>query len=316
MRFSAGIDLGGTFTKLALVDSDGDLLDREKFSSLIGSPPRVLLRNARAALEAMCARMHLPYPPTEGCGVEVPGVVDYASGTVRLSGAFGWTGVPLREIAEEVLGCRVAVDTDVNAGLLADLHFGQASTASEILYVSWGTGIGAGLAVARTVYHSRNGAMGNFGHTLAKPNSSRRCYCGISGCLEIEIGARSLVQKAHIQILQGKTTLMSNENVLTPELIAVAARAEDALAHEILREAVTLLARTLSASLAMLNPDVVVFAGGVSACLPLMRDVFDLELARSVPAFTLANTTIGYSAFGESAGVVGAAKLATLWRPK
>jgi predicted NBD/HSP70 family sugar kinase len=66
----------------------------------------------------------------------------------------------------------------------------------------------------------------------------------------------------------------------------------------------------------MLNPDVVVFAGGVSACLPLMRDVFDLELARSVPAFTLANTTIGYSAFGESAGVVGAAKLATLWRPK
>jgi len=314
MRFSAGIDLGGTFTKLALIDTDGNLLDREKTPSLIGSSPRDLLGQVRPALEAMCARTHLPYPPTEGCGVGVPGVVDYESGTVRLSGAFGWTGLPLRDIAEAVLDCPVAVDTDVNAGLLADLYFGQATTASEMIYVSWGTGVGAGLTVARNVYHSRNGAMGNFGHTLAVPNSIRRCYCGISGCLEIEIGARSLVQKAQIQMLRGKDTLMSNENEITPERIAEAARAGDSLAHEILREAVTLLAHTLAASLAMLNPDTVIFAGGVSACLPIVRHVFDLELARSVPAFTLANTTIRYSAFGESAGVVGAAKLATLRR--
>ncbi len=316
MKFSAGIDFGGTFTKLALVDLEGNILDRDKTPSLTGSSPQHVLAHVRRTLETMCARMHLPYPPTEGCGIGLPGVVDYESGTVKLSGAFGWPGLLLRDIAGQVLGCPVGLDTDVNAGLLADLYFGHASTASEMLYVSWGTGVGAGLTVARKVYHSRNGAMGNLGHTLAAPGSDRLCFCGIRGCLEVEIGARALVEKAQAQMAAGTTSLMSLENALTPEQIAHAAQAGDALALEILRNAVTLLAHAVAASLAMLNPDTVIFAGGISNCMPIVRDVFDSELARTAPSFALAGVTIRASAFGASAGVVGAAKLATLRRPE
>lgn len=315
MRFSAGIDLGGTFTKLALVDLDGKILDREKIPSMLGASPEDLLGDVRRTLESMCSRTYLPYPPSEGCGIGLPGVVDYASGTIKLSGAFGWTGLPLRDIAERVLGCRVAVDTDVNAGLLADLYFGHASTASEMIYVSWGTGVGAGLTVSRNVYHSRNGAMGNLGHTLAVLGSERLCFCGIRGCLEVEIGSRTLVKKAQAQMLVGRDSLLSSQSDLTPEHIANAAQAGDPLALEILREAVALLAHTLAASIAFLNPDTVIFAGGVSNCLPIVRDVFDKELARSAPTFALDGVSIRASAFGESAGVVGAAKLASLRRP-
>jgi len=208
----------------------------------------------------------------------------------------------------------VAVDTDVNAGLLADLYFGAAKTASELLYVSWGTGLGAGLTVGRKVYHSRNGAMGNLGHTLAVPGSKRRCFCGIRGCLEVEIGARSLVEKVKEQIALGRGSQLAGERDFSAQQIAEAARAGDGLARETLGEAVTLLARTLAASLAMLNPDAVIFAGGVSGCLPLVRDEFDEALKQSAPGFAFAGLTIGASAFGESAGVVGAAKLATVGR--
>ena len=314
MRFSAGIDMGGTFTKLALVDFEGNVIQHEKVPSLTGSSPIVVINQVRLSLEQMCSRAHLPYPPPDGCGIGVPGVVDYDSGTLKFGGAFGWSGIPLRDVAEESLGCRTAIDTDVNAGLLADLYFGNAAKASEMLYISWGTGVGAGLTVQRKVYHSSNGAMGNLGHTLVVPDSPRRCFCGINGCLEVEIGGRALVQKAQIEIAGGRRTLISTEDDLTPERIAQAARAGDALALEILREAVTLLAHTLSASLSLLNPDTVIFAGGVSRCLPIVRDVFDRELARSTPSFTLAGTTIQHSAFGESAGVIGAATLATLRR--
>jgi len=312
MRFSAGIDLGGTYTKLALVDLDGKILDRERTLSLTRSLPRELLTNLRGVLEEMCARTGLAYPPPEGCGIGMPGPVDYETGTVKLSKAFGWKELPLRAIAEEILGCRATVDTDVNAGLLADLYFGHAVTASEMLYVSWGTGIGAGLTVGRKIYHSRNGAMGNPGHTLAVPESQRRCFCGLRGCLEVEIGARALVEKAQEQMSRGRSSSLAAESVLTAEKISIAARAGDALALEILREAVTLLARALAPLLAMLNPDTVIFAGGVSNCLPIVRDVFDEELKRNAPGFAFTGLTICASAFGESAGVLGAAKLARL----
>jgi predicted NBD/HSP70 family sugar kinase len=246
----------------------------------------------------------------------MPGVVDYHSGIVKMSGAFRWTDQPLRQIATQVLGCPVAVDTDVNAGMLADLYFGHASNASDLIYVSWGTGLGAGIAVARQVYHSRHGAMGNFGHTLAEPNSGRLCFCGIRGCLESEIGARALVANAQEAMAGGRASAMAAEEHLTPQIISLAAQAGDALALELLGQAVTLLAHTLAVSLSMLNPDTVIFAGGVSNCLPLVRDVFDRELARSAPTFALDAITIRASAFNESAGVVGAAKLATLWRPE
>lgn len=314
MRFSAGIDLGGTFTKLALVDVDGNVLDRERTLSLTGSEARGLLEHVRKTLEEMCARTGLSYPPTEGCGIGVPGVVDFETGRVKLSLAFGWKDLGLRTIAEEVLGCPVAVDTDVNAGLLADLYFGAAKTASELLYVSWGTGVGAGLTVGRRVYHSQTGAMGNLGHTLAVPGSKRRCFCGLRGCLEVEIGARSLVEKMKEQIAQGRSSQLAAEREFSAKQIAEAARAGDGLARETLSEAVGLLARTLAASLAMLNPDTVIFAGGVSGCLPLVRDAFDEALKRSAPGFSLAGLTICGSAFGEAAGVLGAAKLATIGR--
>lgn len=63
MRFSAGIDLGGTFTKIALVDFEGNVIQHKKVLSLIGSSPMELLNQVRLSLKHMCSRAHLPYPP-------------------------------------------------------------------------------------------------------------------------------------------------------------------------------------------------------------------------------------------------------------
>lgn len=316
MQFSAGIDLGGTFTKVALVGLGGGILDHEKTPSLTGYSAEEVLSSVRAKLEEMCKRTGLPYPPPFGCGIGVPGVVEYGSGEVKFGGAFKWSHVPLRSIAEEVFECSTAVDTDVNAGLLADLYFGHARDSSEMLYLSWGTGIGAGFTVNREVYHSRGGAMGNLGHSLANSDSERKCFCGLYGCLEVEIGSGALVDKTQHKIAAGVTTAIPKDMKLTPERIAHAAGAGDPLALEVLEEAAGMLARALAAPLSLLNPDTVILAGGVSRCLLLVRDVFDKQLARSTPAFSLASTTIVTTAFEEYAGVIGAATLATIWRKK
>ncbi|MGI8746497.1 MAG: ROK family protein [Bryobacteraceae bacterium] len=316
MSFSAGIDLGGTFTKLALVDSAGRVLDQQKTPSLTGYSAEEVLSSVRAKLEEMCKKTSLPYPPPLGCGIGVPGVVDYRSGEVKFGGAFKWSHVPLRLIAEKIFECSTAVDTDVNAGLLADLYFGHARDSSEMLYLSWGTGIGAGFTVNRNVYHSRGGAMGNLGHCLANSGSERKCFCGLCGCLEVEIGAAALVDKMQRKITEGAKTGISGDTELTSQRIAQAAESGDPVAYEVLGEAAGMLARALAAPLSLLNPDTVILAGGVSRCLPIVRDVFDRELARNTPAFSLANTAIFPTAFEESAGVIGAATLAAVERKR
>lgn len=315
MRFSAGIDLGGTYTKLALVDSEGRILVHRTIPSQTKAAPEDVLAAIRKQIESMCAEAQLPYPPSGGCGIGMPGVVDYSAGVVKLSGPFGWKQFPARQAAMTIFGCSAAVDTDVNAGVLADLYFGCARESSETFYVSWGTGIGTALTVGRNVYHSRNGATGNLSHTVAVEGSRRRCFCGLHGCLEAEIGARALVNKAKERLAVGRHSSPASLNELTVEKIAAAAADGDALANDLLAEAATLLARALAPQLAVLNPDTVVFAGGISNCLPLVRLVFDGELKRNTPAFSLEGVKLCASEFGESAGMVGAAKLATLENP-
>ena len=63
MRLSAGIDLGNDFTKLVLVDFEGNVIQHKKVPSLIGSSPMELLNQVRLSLKHMCSRAHLPYPP-------------------------------------------------------------------------------------------------------------------------------------------------------------------------------------------------------------------------------------------------------------
>ncbi len=83
----------------------------------------------------------------------------------------------------------------------------------------------------------------------------------------------------------------------------------DRAARWVLERAAVLLARALAGALALLNPDMVVFGGGVSLCFPLIQETFDRELRLRTPVFSIEKTVITHSKFGDRAGVLGAALL-------
>jgi glucokinase len=307
--YTFGVDLGGTSTKLALVSSDGRILQDRRLRTVANQPPMDAIAEFRPVVEEMITSAGYRYPPPAGIGIGIPGVVDYRSGWLTLSGPLGWKDVAVGELGRTVFECDVVVDTDVNAGALADLHLGNAREASEMLYISWGTGIGAGLVVSRKLYHTRGGAMCNLGHIVADPLSKMRCYCGCTGCLEVEAGGKSMVIQANDALDQGESSMLSDLGEVTPEQISKAASLGDPLAQRILHRSAVLMARVLGGVLALLNPDTVIFGGGVSSCLPVIRSVFDDELRLRTPSFSIGLTTLSQSIFGESAGVVGASLL-------
>lgn len=308
--YSAGVDLGGTLTKVALVGADGQILGHRRQASAHGRSPAVVFEAVRADLEAMAREAGLPYPPPLGCGVGLPGVVDRASGWLRFSGPLAWKEIGVAALASRALGCDVVADNDVNAGALADLCFGEATDASDMVYVAWGTGIGAAFVVGRSLYRSRGAAMGNFGHIPVDPSSHRLCYCGCRGCLEVEAGGKAMVEQVRERLACGEFSVLANSSVPpTPERIAAAVEAGDPLARSILNRSAVLMARALASVLAFLNPDTVVFGGGVSRCMPLIRNTFDDELRLRTPSFSLPLTRVVQSRFVENAGVVGASLL-------
>jgi glucokinase len=263
-----------------------------------------------SAMERMSAAAGLSYPPPAGCGIGIPGTVDYKSGWLIDSGPLKWRNVGIRELAERILACRVAVDTDANAGALADLYWGCARESLDLIYVTWGTGIGAGLIFDRKLHHSQRGTVCNLGHAPADATSTRSCYCGCKGCLEIEAGGTALVEKARARMLAGEQSMLLDfGEQITPEHLARAAALGDRLARELLNRAGTLMARVLGVVMSILNPDTIVFGGGVSRCLPLIRASFDQELQARAPSFARDLTRVVQSSFGGEAGVLGAASL-------
>ena len=307
---AAGIDIGGTFTKIALVSPHGHIIKSDRVNTVAEAGAERTFVTLRPAIEEMSVAAGLPYPPPAGCGVGIPGTVDYRTGWLTESGPLRWVNVALRDLAERILGCHVAVDTDANAGALADLYWGCGRESSDLVYITWGTGIGAGLVFDRKVYHARGGAVCNLGHAPADPASTRACYCGCKGCLEIEAGGKALVERAKERLEAGvESTLQHAGEEITPEHIARAAGHGDELAREILDRAGMLMARVLAVVMPLLTPDTIVFGGGVSACFPLARASFERELEARAPNFVRHSTRIAQSSFVGNAGVLGSATL-------
>jgi glucokinase len=275
------------------------------------------LAEAHEGLKKIAEEIGLDYPPPHGCGIGTPGVVDHKTGWLTFSGPHGWRDVNLAQMARRLLGCEVSVDMDVNTGVLAELYLGCARESSDVLYVSWGTGIGAALVVSRQVYHSLGGATCNLGHTLADPASEKLCYCGCRGCLEIEAGGRGLSDEASRQLDAGAESILRQQPLpITTERIAWAAEQHDPLATGMLGRAAMLMARALAGALALLNPDTAIIAGGVSRCWPVIQDTFESELRLRTPKFMLDLTRVVVSDFHENAGAVGAALMRLKCSPK
>lgn len=284
---------------MGLISADGRLLAEERRHAEPGEPLPDLFRHVREDVDRLVSGQGLEYPPSGGIGIGAAAIVDHRTGWLKLAGNLKWENCNLRGVAESVLQCPVAVECDSNAGALADFYWGHAQGAENLLYITWGTGIGAGLVLNRRLYHSRGCSMGEFGHTRVEWQDPRPCYCGCHGCLETEASGLAMEERMSAQL--GRT--------ITVREIAQRAAAGDAACREVLERSARLLARALSGVLPLLNPDHIVIGGGVSHCMALIQSALLDELRVLTPAFALRDLTVTMSDFPDTAGLLGAALL-------
>jgi len=297
-----GLDVGGTFLKGARIDGAGRVADR-LHQPVAKASPQDMLEQLATAVRTLEAGESVA-----GVGIGLPGIVDRAASRVRVSPA-----VPVLDalpVGEEILsrtGLPVFLENDANAAALAEAWLGAGRGAENMLLLTLGTGIGAGLVLGGRVWSGRSGYAGEIGHIQVDPDGVP-CPCGSRGCLETVAGAKGWTRAAEAMIAARGSSLKGKD--LDQRAIIEAAREGDAVALEVVERAAQALGVGIAAVLDLLNIERVVLAGGVAAAGPFLLDkIVDETRKRTYPQ-VFADCSFRPAELGGDAGVVGAARVA------
>jgi fructokinase len=309
--FAIGVDLGGTKIEAIVLDRDGASRWRERVTTPAGDYAATV-----AAVATLVARAEAELG-LAGCsvGVGTPGSATDA-GLIKNANSTCLNGRPLQRDLSDALGRPVRIANDANCLALSEATDGAAANASASFSVILGTGVGGGIVVNGALLNGPNGLTGEWGHNplpwaLGEELVGPRCYCGRRGCIETWLSGPALARDhaAHT----GET--------LEAWQIGARAALGDAGCEASLRRYESRLARSLALVINVLDPQVIVLAGGVSGLESLVVNVPRLWGAFVFGAGTgtgtgsdrdeRVHTQLVKSAHGDSSGVRGAA---WLWR--
>ena len=300
-----GVDLGGSKIEAIVLDEHGATRWRERVATPAGDYRATLAAVAalvvRAEAELGLARCKV--------GVGTPGSATDA-GLIKNANSTCLNGRPLERDLAEALGRPVRIANDANCLALSEATDGAAAGAALSFAVILGTGVGAGIVAHGRLLEGPNGLTGEWGHVpLPWPEPGERdaprCYCGRRGCIETWLSGPALARD-HAQ--HGGAALSAQQ-------IGARAAHGDAACEASLRRYESRLARSLALIVNVLDPQVIVLAGGVSALQRLVDNVPTLwgEFVFSAGLTDPVRTRLLRSRHGDSSGVRGAA---WLWRDR
>ncbi|MGV9777040.1 ROK family protein [Streptosporangium sp. NPDC003464] len=308
MRF-AGVDIGATSVDVAVTDGELGILGRASEPCDVRDGPVTVLDRAAEMLAKL--RGQGLFTQLHGVGVGIPGPVSFREGVPVAPPIMpGWDRYPVRETLGQELGCPVVVDNDVNIMALGELHAGLAKQVDDFLFVKIGTGIGCGIVVDGKIYRGVSGSAGDIGH-IRVDDAGPTCACGNVGCLEAYFGGAALAREA-MAVADRSPYLgerLRRTGTLTGEDVAAAAELGDAEAVRLIRDGGRRVGLVLAGLVSFFNPGLVIVAGGVARLgHVLLAEIRSVVYRRSLPLAT-GNLPIVLSELGDSAGVIGAARL-------
>lgn len=310
-----GLDVGGTTMKAAVVDDAGH-------ASPSVSMPTESHRGQAHGLETMCESIRRAVTAAgksmadiSGIGVATPGTMDIPAGIILdPPNLRPWQNVPVRQHIHSVFKIPTAFQNDANAAAYGEFWIGAGREVKSMVLFTLGTGVGGGIVIDDKVLEGRHSHGGEVGHMKIDSSKPRQCGCGRMGCLEAYASATAVVKRAREALGSNSRSrlsdLLNGNEELSARAIFVAADEGDELAQKIVDETAWYLAVGAMNMMHIIDPDAVVYAGGMTAAgEPFLAKIkqYVHELAFPVPA---ERTLIRYAQLGSDAGMIGAAACA------
>lgn len=301
-KYAIGVDMGASFTKMGLVDNDGNLLTSATLTT-------TAYKTVQDFVAELCMQIQLfaAAAPGEvvGVGLGAPNA-NFLTGAIDNSANLPWKEyIPLRDLLMEQLEFNVAVTNDAKAAAKGEMLFGNAKGMKNFILITLGTGVGSGIVVNGEIVYGHDGLAGELGHIIAKPNG-RPCGCGRRGCLETYTSATGILLTAQkIMLANGLIPFQSSKEITEAAMIG------NPIALEVFNQTGKVLGKLLAHVHTVISPEAIIFFGGLANAKDFLlvptRKAFEEELLfvykKSMPKLILSGLQ------DKNAAILGAAAM-------
>lgn len=256
------IDIGGTGIKFGLVAQNGKILFQDKVKTKGYPKPDPLPADLKKKITPVLKEKGYTLA---GVGIGTPNG-NYFEGTIDHAPNLPWKGVvPLKDFFHKAFRKPVALTNDAKAAAIGEMYFGAAKKCKNYLFITLGTGLGAGVIVNGQLVYGHDSLAGELGHVIVYRNG-RVCGCGRKGCIEQYASATGIV-KTYYEILRNKSIdkfRLSLGNMLDAEMICDLALKDDELAMEAFEKTGWILGFHLANSVCYTRPEKIFLFGGLA----------------------------------------------------
>jgi glucokinase len=318
-----GVDVGGTNTKIGLVDELGRTLAYCSIRTQEETGPADAVTRIGQAIRAMLAEVHLRLEQVAAVGLGTPGSMDIPKGMIlEPPNMPHWRYFPLRDRLSEACGKPVSFANDANAAAYGEYWVGSGRDFNSMVMFTLGTGVGGGIILNGTLVEGENSFGSELGHMIIdQSEQARLCvWGGGRGQLEAYASAPAVVERAKDILAAGRTSSVQRRidagEQLTPLVLAEEAEQGDALALELVLETARHLAVGVVTAVHTVDPGAVILGGAMNfgghqtsvgrQFLARVRSEFESQAYHVVAH----NTTIDFASLGGDAGYIGAAGIA------
>mgnify|MGYP002571091656 FL=1 len=309
-----GVDVGGTKCAVTYGQKEGfELHIREKIRFATTDVDETIANIVRAVDDVM-RKNGLTAGNTAAIGVSCGGPLDSRTGVVMSPPNLpGWDNIPIVKLLGDRFGIRTGIHNDANACALAEWKFGAGIGARNMAFLTFGTGLGAGLILDGKLYAGTNDNAGELGHIRLSdfgPVGYGKCgsFEGFASGGGIAQLARFKVSEKHQMGQRVSWCAPGQLDEITARDVADAAAAGDELALEIYRISATYLGRGLAIVIDLINPEVIVIGGIYTRNREMMEPFVLREIERE--ALSHARRVCSIRALGEQIGDYAALSVA------
>ncbi len=317
-----GLDVGGTTMKAAVVTGDGHPLSKPV---VMDTNPE---RGQDEGLETMCETIRravtaagLTMDDVTAIGVATPGLGDIRKGLIiDPPNLKPWKNVPVRDHVAKAFGKPTVYQNDANAAAYGEFWVGAGRGAKSMVLFTLGTGVGGGIIIDDKIIEGEHSHGGELGHMrIAMPDTGRQCGCGARGCLEAYASATNVVRRAREDMAcwRGPASKLrdyytATDDDFTAKVIFQHASEGDELAMKVVDDTAYYLALGACAAIATVDPEVIVFGGGMVGSGEWFRAKIEENVKRFGLPYPTKSVKVAFASLGSDAGFIGTAGCARL----
>ncbi|MGC1400376.1 ROK family protein, partial [Candidatus Binatus sp.] len=305
-----GVDIGGTKTAIVVSRRLPEVSERLQFATLPAKGPERALDLIGKGIDTLLKKRGLAKSAIRGIGVSCGGPLDRISGTIQAPPNLAtWIDIPIKAILERQFGVRCNVENDANAGAVAEHRYGAGRGVGNMIFLTMGTGLGAGIIVDGRLYHGTDDLAGEIGHvrlTRGGPigyhkRGSVEGWASGGGMAQVAMRAVADARK------RGRsTTLRAHRGTLTARDVCAAAKHGDVVAMRIVRTTGERLGQVLAILVDVLNPQRIVIGGIAMRTGEMILGPAREVMMREALATSAASCEVVAAALGERIGDVAA----------